>query len=245
MSSYTDFARLYDVLMQDIPYDKYVAKILATIDNPNGKSLLDIGCGTGVLTEKLAQQGFLVQGLDLSEDMLAVAEQRLQSVNTHIPLYCMSMTEIAGIEDLDVALIAIDSLNYLSSEDEVKETFASVFSSLKKGGHFFFDVHSLYKMNEIFLNGPFTFEDENLAYIWHTEKGENPHSVYHDLTFFVKNDSDLYERFEESHFQQSFEENTYRTWLKELGFSNIEVLADWNFESPSSNSERLFFHAIK
>jgi len=245
MSSYTDFARLYDMLMQDIPYDQYVVKILSTLDEPQGKVVLDIGCGTGVLTEKLAQQGFIMQGLDVSEDMLAVAEQRFQNSKLQIPLFCMSMTELTGIEDLDVALISIDSLNYLSSEHEVKETFSSVYESLKKGGHFFFDVHSLYKMDEIFLQGPFTFEDERLAYIWHTEKGNNPHSIYHDLTFFVQNDSGLYERFEESHFQQTFDEQQYRNWLEELGFTNIQVSADWTSERPSSTSERLFFHAIK
>lgn len=245
MSSYTDFARLYDALMTDIPYDQYVAKVLAIIENPHGKSLLDIGCGTGVLAEKFAQKGFLVQALDLSEDMLAVAEQRFQKNKLNIPLYCMSMTEMNGIENLDVAIIAIDSLNYLGSEIEVKETFAAVFSSLKNGGHFFFDVHSLFKMNELFLNGPFTFEDENLAYIWHTEKGELPHSVYHDLTFFTKNEDGLYERFEESHFQRTFDVQKYTSLLEDQGFSSIQVLADWTSNSPSPESERLFFHAIK
>lgn len=245
MSSYTDFARLYDTLMTDIPYEQYVAKVLATIGNPRGKSLMDIGCGTGVLAEKFAQEGFLVQALDLSEDMLTVAEQRFQNSKLNIPLYCMSMTEMSGIENLDVAIIAIDSLNYLSSENEVKETFAAVFSSLKNGGHFFFDVHSLFKMDELFLNGPFMFEDENLAYIWHTEKGEFPHSVYHDLTFFVKNEDGLYERFEESHFQLTFDEQKYISLLKDQGFSIIQVHADWTSNSPSLESERLFFHAIK
>ena len=245
MSSYTDFARLYDMPTQDIPHDQYVAKILSAIDDPHGKVVLDIGCGTGVLTEKLAQQGFIVKGLDVSEDMLAVAEQRFQKSKIHVPLFCMSMTDLTGIEDLDVALISIDSLNYLQSEEDVKETFAGVYASLKNGGHFFFDVHSLYKMDEIFMQGPFTFEDENLAYIWHTEKGDHPHSVYHDLTFFVQNDLGLYERFEESHFQQSFDEQQYTEWLVELGFKNIQVTADWTSESPSSTSERLFFQATK
>ncbi|MFX3674446.1 MAG: class I SAM-dependent methyltransferase [Paenisporosarcina sp.] len=245
MTSYTDFARLYDALMTDIPYDQYVAKVLSSFGNPKGKSLLDIGCGTGILSEKFALEGLSVQALDLSEDMLAVAEQRFQNSKMDIPLYCMSMTEMTGIEDLDVAIIAIDSLNYLESETDVKETFSAVYASLKKGGHFFFDVHSTYKMDELFLNGPFTFEDDNLAYIWYTEKGENPHSVYHDLTFFVKNDNGLYERFEESHFQQSFDEQHYRTWLNETGFSTIQVQADWTSKCPSATSERLFFHAIK
>jgi cyclopropane fatty-acyl-phospholipid synthase-like methyltransferase len=245
MSSYTDFARVYDELMTDIPYDLYVEKVLETFKNPLGKSLLDIGCGTGKLTSKFAAAGFDVQAIDLSEEMLSMAQQRFAQNNQQIPLFCMSMSELSGFEEIDVAIIAIDSLNYVAKEQQVTKTFSAVYESLKKDGHFFFDVHSIYKMDELFLNGPFTFENENQAYIWYTEEGEDPHSVYHDLTFFVKTEGDLYERFEEHHFQRTYSEHQYISWLKEAGFSTVSVAADWTNQPPTSTSERIFFHAIK
>lgn len=245
MSSYTEFASVYDELMTDIPYDLYVEKVLNACKQPAGKSLLDIGCGTGVLSSKFADAGFKVQAVDLSEQMLTMAQQRFAKKQQQIPLFCMSMSELNGFEEIDVAVIAIDSLNYLSEKQEVIDTFEAVYSSLKKGGHFFFDVHSLFKMDELFLDGPFTFENEDLAYIWHTEAGEVPHSVHHDLTFFVKTEDDLYERFEEEHFQRTYSENQYVAWLKEQGFASISVVADWTNQSPSDSSERVFFHAIK
>ncbi|MET1014108.1 MAG: class I SAM-dependent methyltransferase [Paenisporosarcina sp.] len=245
MSSYSDFARVYDELMTDIPYDLYVEKVLQACKQPVGKSLLDIGCGTGVLASKFADAGFHVQAVDLSEEMLTMAHQRFTKKQQQIPLFCMSMSELNGFEEIDVAMIAIDSLNYLSEEQQVIDTFSAVYTSLKKGGHFFFDVHSIYKMDEIFLDGPFTFENENLAYIWHTEKGEAPHSVYHDLTFFVKTEGEMYERFEEHHFQRTYAEKQYVSWLKEQGFSSVSVESDWTSQQPTLSSERLFFHAIK
>ena len=245
MSSYKEFATIYDALMTDIPYDKYVQKIVSCVENVQGKSLLDIGCGTGVLSAKFAVQGFLVQAVDLSEEMLAMASERFQKEGIQIPLIHSSMTDLEGFYDVDVAILAIDSLNYLHDEEEVLQTFVGIYQSLAKGGQLFFDVHSLFKMDELFLDGPFTYEDENVAYIWHTEPGEHPHSVYHDLTFFIKNKNGSYDRFEESHFQRSFSTDLYLELLQQAGFSKVEVSADWTDENPQQESERIFFRAIK
>ena len=74
--SYTEFASVYDELMTDIPYDTYVELIDLAANGIAGKKMLDIGCGTGLLSVKLAKQGAQVTGIDLSADMLAVAEER-------------------------------------------------------------------------------------------------------------------------------------------------------------------------
>lgn len=245
MSSYKEFAHVYDALMTDIPYDNYVHKVVSCVENVKGKSLLDIGCGTGVLSAKFAEQGFLVQAVDLSEEMLAMASERFQTEGYHIPLLHMSMTELEGFQDLDVAILSIDSLNYLEDEDQVLQTLHNIYQLLTEDGQLFFDVHSIFKMDDLFLDGPFTYEDENVAYIWHTEEGEHPHSIYHDLTFFMKNSNGSYDRFEESHFQRSFDVSTYLSFLQKAGFTRIEVTADWTNESPKKDSERIFFHAIK
>jgi len=245
MSSYKEFAHIYDALMTDIPYDNYVHKVLSCVENVKGKTLLDIGCGTGVLSAKLMAEGFTVQAIDLSEEMLSMAADRFQKEGIHIPLFQMSMSDLEGFQDVDVALLSIDSLNYLENEEQVVQTFEGVYQLLNEGGQLFFDVHSLYKMDELFLDGPFTYEDENVAYIWHTELGEVPHSVYHDLTFFMRKENGLYERFEESHFQRTYAVITYITWLKQAGFSKVQVTADWTNDEPTANSERIFFHVTK
>lgn len=245
MTSYKEFAHIYDALMTDIPYDKYVEKVISNVENVKGKSLLDIGCGTGVLSAKFAEQGFLVQAVDLSEEMLAIAADRFQKQGISIPLFHVSMTDLDGFEEIDVAVLSIDSLNYLEEEAQVLQTLHGIHESLATGGQLFFDVHSVYKMDVLFLDGPFTYEDEDVAYIWHTEPGEYPHSVYHDLTFFMKNKSGSYDRFEESHFQRSYDVKEYLSFLQQAGFSEIKVTADWENESPEENSERIFFHAIK
>ncbi|TQR19259.1 class I SAM-dependent DNA methyltransferase [Psychrobacillus vulpis] len=245
MAMYDQFAFIYDRLMSDIPYAKYVEWVQKEAPISKGNKLVDIGCGTGVLSIEFSKAGYDVVGVDLSESMLTVAHNRSIENNTHISFICQSMTALDGIEDINVAVIAIDSLNYLETLEEVEQTFQHIAHSLVTGGQLFFDIHSLYKMNVIYPNGPFTFEDEHVAYIWNTEIGEEDHSIYHDITFFVQDDQDYYKRFEESHYQRTFPIGTYVDLLKAIGFSSVTVSTNIFGEQKEEEVERIFIHAIK
>lgn len=245
LSNYGRFAEVYDRLMQDIPYDEYVQWIVEKAPASEFPSLLDVGCGTGVMLEKLIQQGYKATGLDLSEEMLMMANERLNATNQQAMLVCQSMDELDGFVDLDVISIPIDSINYLPEFEQVQRTIEHMYDALKSGGHLFFDIHSIFKMDEIFMEGPFTFDDGEITYLWDTEPGEQPHSVHHDMTFFVQTENELYERFEEYHFQRTFPTEVYVELLKNAGFQMVEVTADFKNEAPSEQSERIFFHAIK
>lgn len=245
MNSYERFAEVYDELMTDIPYGQYVQWITRHAPATQFKQLLDIGCGTGTLASLLHAEGYQVSGIDLSEDMLAVASARMAANGITMPLFAMSMDEIEGFDGLDVAIIPIDSINYVKDEANVMETLKRIYASLRDGGQLFFDVHSLFKMDEIFLDGPFTYDDGELTYVWHTEPGEFEHSVYHQMTFFVQTAGDLFERFDEEHFQRTFAIGQYEQWLKEIGFTSVEISADWTDEAPHDESERIFIRAVK
>ncbi|MFJ7663039.1 class I SAM-dependent DNA methyltransferase [Lysinibacillus sp. NPDC097162] len=246
MSSYERFAHVYDELQTDIPYNSYVEWIEQHAPSKHFPRLLDIGCGTGVLGLMLANTGYSVSGIDLSEDMLAIAAERFTDAGLQVPLFCMSMHELEGFEALDVVTIAIDSLNYVVEQPDVYSTLERIFYALREGGQLFFDVHSLFKMDEIFLDGPFTYDDGDISYVWHTEPGDYEHSVVHQMTFFVREvASNLYERFDEEHFQRTFPIEQYMTWLREIGFTDVEVTADFTDEAPEYESERIFIRAVK
>ncbi|MDM5234549.1 class I SAM-dependent DNA methyltransferase [Lysinibacillus pakistanensis] len=246
MSSYERFAHVYDELQVDIPYDKYVEWVLQHAPCNQFPKLLDIGCGTGVLSLLLARAGYSVSGIDLSENMLSIAAERFADVGLHVPLFCMSMDELEGFEALDVVTIAIDSLNYVLQEKAVYVTLERIYNALKDGGQLFFDVHSLYKMNDIFLDSPFTYDNGDISYVWHTEPGDFEHSVIHQMTFFVRDAvSDLYERFDEEHIQRTFPIEQYMTWLRTIGFNHVEVTSDFTDDAPEYESERIFIRAVK
>lgn len=243
--SYTEFAAVYDELMTDIPYDAYVDLLDEATGGIAGKRVLDIGCGTGLLSVKLAKRGAQVTGIDLSADMLAVAEQRAGALSLPVQFIEQPMQQLTGFTDFDLAVIAIDSLNYVADKEDVEATFRRIYESLAVGGALVFDVHSTFKTDVIFMEGPFTFDDGRIAYIWETEEGEQPHSVDSKLAFFIQQANGLYSRFDEVHSQRTFEVHDYVEMLMEAGFSVERIFADWEDEPPHEESERIFFQVRK
>ena len=246
--SYQQFAYIYDYLMEDVPYDSWVEFVNreAESNNVNGSKLLDIGCGTGELSIRLLKEGYSVTGIDLSEDMLFIAREKAEKEGLSLPLFQQDMSELEGMGTFDIITIFCDSLNYLESEEKVMNTFKNVKTHLGDNGIFLFDVHSIFKVSQIFLNETFTYNDEEVSYIWECFPGEWPNSVEHELTFFVKDDeSGQYERIEELHYQRTFPVLTLEKWLKEAGFTVLSVTADFSEGNPGDQSERVFFACKK
>ncbi|WP_335645545.1 class I SAM-dependent methyltransferase [Planococcus maritimus] len=128
--NYGRFAAVYDDLMEDIPYEQYVEWIAETM---RSGSVLDLACGTGVLSELMAELGYEVTASDLSADMLTVAQNRFKESELDIPVLQLSMDNLEGLEGFDAVTIAIDSLNYLATEAQVTKTFDQVYAALKPG----------------------------------------------------------------------------------------------------------------
>jgi SAM-dependent methyltransferase len=246
--SYERFAYLYDELMQDVPYEDWVRFVKGKIEKYgiNGKSMLDLACGTGELSVRFAKEGFLVTGVDLSSDMLSVARAKSENKGLSVPLYQQDMSQLEGLGQFDVIGVFCDSLNYLPSEEAVIQTFSNIYYHLKEDGIFIFDVHSLYKMNHIFMDETFTLNEDHLSYIWDCFPGEYPNSVEHELSFFVLDEqSGKYDRFDELHFQRTFSIEQYSAMLKKSGFEILDINADFETKAPEEDSERIFFIATK
>ncbi|MCM3588860.1 class I SAM-dependent methyltransferase [Mesobacillus maritimus] len=246
--TYQKFAYLYDSLMEDVPYDRWVDWVLALSRKyqVDGNEVLDLACGTGELSVRLAKAGLSVAGVDLSEDMLAVAQVKAETNALKIPFYHQDMTELTSLGTFDMVGIFCDSLNYLPEEEDVVKTFAGVFQHLKPGGLFLFDVHSLFKMDVIFHDSPFTYNDEDISYIWECFPSEHPHSVEHELTFFVRDEmTGQYDRIDEYHYQRTYEIEQYKSFLLDAGFELLEISGDFSAEWPKPEAERILFAAGK
>lgn len=245
--TYNRFAYLYDELMNDVPYDKWLQFVNEVFQKYeiNQPTILDIGCGTGTLPILLAKQNYTISGVDLSEEMLSVAMAKADQERVQIPFIQQNMMELEGFDQIDCITIFCDSLNYLDSEDQVLQTFEKVHESLKNEGIFLFDVHSPYKIEEIFGEETFFIDDVELSLVWSCTQGEQPLSVEHDLVFFMKEENrDSYERFEEYHNQRTFPIETYRALLDQAGFDVKEVIGDFD-QAVEETTERIFFIATK
>lgn len=240
--TYERFAYLYDELMKDVPYEKWV-KLIQKLQNQyqfTGNKILDLACGTGELSVMLAKHGYDVTGVDLSADMLTVAQNKAEKNGCRVHFFQQDMSELELIDEYDIIGIFCDSLNYLVTEDEVRKTFTRVYRFLKKGGLFLFDVHTVYKMNEIFKNQTFTYDNDHIYYIWDCFEGDAPNSVEHELTFFVEDQSGKFDRIDENHYQKTYDVETYQTWLEEAEFELVEVIGDFD-EEVHAQTERVFF----
>ena len=239
---YQGFASVYDELMSHAPYDQWTNWIEASL--PEKGRILDLACGTGEISIRLAEKGFEVTGIDLSEEMLSFAQQKVSSSQPILFLQ-QDMREITGFDgQFDAVVICCDSLNYLKTKNDVIETFNSVFRVLKSEGILLFDVHSSFKIAEVFPDSTFADQDEDISYIWQSFAGSDELSVIHDMSFFVWN-GEAYDRFDETHEQRTFPVEEYEEMLKNCGFQLHRVTADSTDTEPSAQSERLFFKAQK
>ena len=156
------------------------------------------------------------------------------------------MSQLEGLGQFDMVGIFCDSLNYLQNEQEVISTFERVYEHTVQGGLFLIDVHSLYKMKELFAEQTYAFNGEEISYIWQCFAGEHPYSVEHELTFFeLEKTSGLYRRYDELHFQRTFPIEQYADWLRKTGFEILSVTADFEDKTPDETSERIFLTARK
>lgn len=245
--AYDQFAYVYDRLMSDVPYDEWMSFLIRQkeVFKVEGMKLLDVGCGTGEWTVKASIAGFETVGIDLSESMLSMAQQKAMEAGQAIRFFKMDMSEARDLGEFDLITIFCDSVNYLETEEVVQQTFKRMYDLLSNDGVFMFDVHSLYKVNELFAGQTYSYDDGEAAYIWNSFEGEYENSAEHELTFFIKEEENLYSRFDEFHKQRTFPVEQYKKWLVEAGFKVETVTADFNETQPDELSERIFFTCTK
>ncbi|MFZ3588227.1 class I SAM-dependent DNA methyltransferase [Bacillus sp. DJP31] len=245
--TYQHFAYIYDELMKDVPYESWLEYFLNRI--PAEKrygQVLDLACGTGSLSVPIAKMGFDVTGIDLSTEMLSVADEKARNEQVQITFLEQDMTNLVGTASFDLVLCFCDSLNYLKDEQAVTSTFKGVYDSLKSNGQFMFDVHSTEKIESIFMDQTFVSTDEEISFIWNCFEGDFPYSVEHELTFFVNTgNQNLYKRYDEVHVQRTYPIATYEAWLKAAGFSSIEVTSDFKDNLSKNERERILFYCEK
>ena len=215
--AYGEFAKIYDDLInEDINYDNMVSRIIEICNEHNieCKDYLDVACGTGNVTVRLAKHFKDIYAVDLSEDMLREAFNKLKENRIKGKIICQDMTEMQLNRKFDLITSVLDSTNYITDEDDLEKYFSSVKEHLKDDGIFIFDVNSYYKLSEILGNNIYTYSEEDVFYTWENVFEDDMVSMF--LTFFVKQ-GELYERFEEEHFERAYKEEELESAISNCG----------------------------
>ena len=246
MNPYQAFAQVYDQFMSDMPTEVWIAFIERLWARYSLKPdlILDIGCGTGALSLPLAQKGYGIIGIDMSEDMLSFAQQKAQKMGVDALFLQQDMRKFELYGSVDSVICICDVINYLCNTAELKQFFNLVYTYLNPGGLLIFDISTEYKFSQIFADNDFCGIGDNAAYIW--ENSYDPAKLVNEyrVTFFIKKD-DKYERFEELHSLKAFSVTEVKSALVKAGFLNINLCDANGFGSLSNNSERIFFSAQK
>lgn len=245
MPTYSDFSRFYDELTDNVNYSERADYIDGLIrKNCNSCDIVvDLACGTGSLTVKLAEKGYDMIGIDCSADMLTEAQNKIYETGQSILFLCQKMQELDLYGTVDAVVCTLDSINHLTSEKDVLKTFEKVSLFMNKGGVFIFDVNTPYKHNKVLGNSTFVYETEDVFCVWQNELVDTD-TVEITLNFF-ENQGDVYERYEESFCEKAYSTELLVSMLEKSGFDEIKIYDEMTENEPKENSERLFFVAKK
>ena len=245
MQSYDALSAVYDLFADDFDHPKWAEYYRALLRRAGveAKSLVDAGCGTGLMTVELAREGARVVGVDVSEGMLRAAAERLRREGVRAMLAHEDMCRLSVPRPVDAVICACDGVNYLLSAERVRAFFHAARAAIRPGGALAFDISSRYKLEHVLGNGFFGEERDEAAYLWQNRLDEKRHILRMDITFFVREADGRYRRFEEEHEQRAHSAAELTAWLEAEGFQNVEVFGNQTFDPPGAEEERLHFLA--
>jgi len=243
--AYEHFYQFYDSLMDDVPYSKYT-QLVKQYAKQNDY-ILDIGCGTGCILISLIENGFLVDGIDISDEMLLVTKQKLMEKNLNANLFQDDMRNIMIEDEYDLIISFLDTINYLYTLEDVSLTFKKIYKALKNEGYFIFDIHSLYKLHHVLDGYSYNETRNDFTYLWNSyvEREASYSTVHHELSFFIEQKNNLYKRLDEFHQQVVFPLKTYIQILEDIGFEIEKTQYDFDDSKNESNCDKMIVVAKK
>jgi len=240
MEAYGDFAQVYDTFMDNVPYREWCDFICAKLSQYgiSRELILDLGCGTGTLTELLAEKGYDMIGEDNAEEMLSIAMKKRDASGHEILYLCQDMREFELYGTVKAAVCVCDCVNYLLETTDLVETFKLVNNYLDPQGIFIFDFNTDYKYREVIGDTTIAENREECSFIWENYYHEEEHINEYEITIFVR-ENDLYRRFQETHYQRGYTLEEVTACVKQAGMEILEVMDGETHGAVTDESERI------
>ena len=240
---YNRFAEVYDRLMDDFNYPAWADYYLRLIKRVGcvPRTMCECGCGTGSMTLEFARRGLKITGVDLSGEMLAEAQKKARAAGLMIPFAQQDMTTLILPRRVDAIVACCDGVNYLTDMDRVKAFFRAARQWLKPGGALAFDVSTGRKLLEQMGDAFFGEDRDEVTYLWQNRREGS--LVRMELTFFLRREDGLYERFDEAQTQRAHTIQELTDALAECGFSQASVFGEQTFDPPAAGDLRVHFVA--
>lgn len=255
MEAYHDFAGVYDELMDNTPYELWGERLDALIGKygvsaPERDSedildseknlVVDLGCGTGTLTELMYQKGYDMIGVDVSESMLNIAMEKKEKNGSEILYLLQDMRELELYSTVGTVFSVCDSLNYILEEEELLAVFSLVNNYLFPGGIFIFDFNTAYKYREVIGDTTIAENRDDCSFIWENFYDPEEEINEYDLTIFVREENDRFRRFTETHFQRGYTVEQMTKLVEKAGMTILEMMDADTGTAVTDTSERVY-----
>ncbi len=241
MEAYTGFAEVYDVFQDNVPYEEwcsYVTGLLKEYQVMDGL-VLDLGCGTGSLTELMARSGYDMIGIDNSGEMLQIAMNKRNASGLDILYLLQDMRGFELYGTVKAVISICDSMNYIMEYQELVEVFRLVNNYLDPKGVFIFDLNTEYKYRELLADNTFAEDREESSFIWNNFYDEEDKVNEYDLTLFVK-EGELYRKFEETHYQRAYGLDQIQQAISDGGMEFVAAYDACTRNPVQQDSERIY-----
>lgn len=243
MQPYSGFASIYDRVMKGIPYDSWADYVERVVTGAGGRiaNVLDLACGTGNTLLPWAKRGASLTGLDISQEMLSVADAKLRAAGYSATLLPGDMATTGLPANFDLITCLNDSINYLPNGEALARTIRNAHDALAPGGWFVFDINSAYRL----LNTPedaIVIDEEALTLCWENRYLPESGVLEVTLTGFVR-EGELYRKFREVHHEKAFATDGVAEVLRRTGFEVVGVFHAYTEEPARPDSKRIFFFA--
>ncbi len=245
MDAYHALAVSYDRLTNDIDYRDTVAfyREILKRDGLQVRTVADLACGTGSVGLLFAEMGCHVVGVDMSWEMLCVAQQKVQSLSNPPLFVCQRLEQLRLARGVDLAVCALDSINYITDPALCRQAFRRIYKALNPGGCFIFDVNTPEKLRamdgQVFLD-----EDDDVYCVWRGVFDEKTNILAYGMDLFQRQGRAWQRSFEE-HREYAYTAGELTCWLREAGFTAIEVFGDRTLQAPQPGAQRIYLKARK
>ena len=190
MEAYTSFAYVYDTFMDNVPYGEWARHIREKLceHGVTDGIVLDLGCGTGTMTERLAGYGYDMIGVDNSEEMLELAMEKKTESGYDILYLLQDMRGFELYGTVRAVVSVCESVNYITEPDELEEVFRLVNNYLDPKGIFLFDFNTVHKYRDVIGDSTIAEDRGVCSFIWANRYYEKEQINEYDLTLFIAED---------------------------------------------------------
>lgn len=245
MENYQTFAEVYDRLMEDIPYREwceYITGLLQEYGISQGL-LLELGCGTGTMTERLAHEGYDMIGVDASQEMLMQAMKKREASGLDILYLNQDMREFELYGTVRGVVSVCDSMNYILEEEDLVKVFSLVNNYLDPQGIFIFDLKTQHYYKDLTGDAVYGQAEDDVCMIWENYYYEEERINEYHVTMFLREEDGRYKREEEMHYQRAYSVEEVRRAMERAGLEFIAVYEEGTKNPATESSTRIYFVA--